>query len=369
MKIVGVLDSFRVYNDDLKVFDKLPVNAYTLEYDSRSGHYLKVTNHSTVGEKIYGPHKQKVDKIFDSFKIFDRNLGVILSGAKGIGKSVCAKLLSIRGVQEGYPVIFINQYSQGLADYLASIEQAVVVVFDEFDKTFNEITDNCGNRVDVQSELLTMFDGVMQSEKKLFVVTCNRLEGLNEYLVNRPGRFHYHLRFDYPEAEEIREYLGDKITSDAKNEIEKVVAFGRRVNLNFDCLRSIAFELNAGYKFEDAIKDLNILNLEEEASKLQVIWADGSHSKIISEYVDTFSDESVSFWFDHRNKHRLVSFIPSDSTWSFEHGGMIITEDKISSENGFTEEGEASENNREHFVKPVVILIKKRIAKTHSYLI
>ena len=43
----------------------------------------------------------------------------------------------------------------------------------------------------------------------------------------------------------------------------------------------------------------------------------------------------------------------------------IITEDKLVC----TEKEDALENNQEHFVKPVALLIKKHIAKTHSYLI
>ena len=47
--------------------------------------------------------------------------------------------------------------------------------------------------------------------KKLFLITCNEIRKLNDYLINRLSRFHYHFRFDYPSYKEIWEYLHDKL--------------------------------------------------------------------------------------------------------------------------------------------------------------
>lgn len=62
-------------------------------------------------------------------------------------------------------------------------------------------------------------------------MTCNELYSLNSYIVNRPGRFHYHFRFDYPSPEAIREYLSDKLKEEAYVEIEKVVEFSRKIRI------------------------------------------------------------------------------------------------------------------------------------------
>lgn len=45
--------------------------------------------------------------------------------------------------------------------------------------------------------------------------------------------------------------------------------------MNYDCLRSIAFELNLGTPFAEAIKDLNIINMNETSYKLTVLFKDG----------------------------------------------------------------------------------------------
>lgn len=262
MKVINTGDVYRLYGDDVKTFDNLPARVYMVNFSKMSGFYLTNADDIEVGEKIYGVHIEKVEKVMGSFAAFERNLGVILSGPKGIGKSLFAKLLSIEAVKRGYPVVIVNTYYPGIADYLASIQQETLVLFDEYDKTFLS-KDGRGTECDPQTEMLTLFDGMAQG-KKLFAITCNELRNLSDYLVNRPGRFHYHFRFDYPNSAEVREYLSDKIPEAAGAEIDKVIAFSGKVDLNYDCLRAIAFELSNGRTFEQAIEDLNIINLNRE---------------------------------------------------------------------------------------------------------
>ena len=172
-----------------------------------SGFFLEARTDLVVKEKVYGVHPEKADKVIAAFAMFERNLGVILSGDKGIGKSLFARVLSSKAVKTGYPVIIVDQFIPGIASYIESIDQEAVILFDEFDKTFGSIRPG-ENEADPQSGLLSLFDGTSDG-KKLFIITCNSLYNLSDYLVNRPGRFHYHFRFDYPSSEDIREYLTD----------------------------------------------------------------------------------------------------------------------------------------------------------------
>lgn len=55
--------------------------------------------------------------------------------------------------------------------------------------------------------------------------------------------------------------MRDKLHKEYYGEISKVIAFSKRVSLNYDCLRAIAFELNTGLQFQEAIKDMNILHI------------------------------------------------------------------------------------------------------------
>ena len=261
MKIINTgNDVYEVYADSLRVHDKLPAQTYKVCFSRFSGFFLKKTKDLIANEeKIYGNHHEKLKKVMRTFDSFERNLGIILSGKKGIGKTLFARLLSEEVIKQGYPFIMVNEYIPGIADFLKSIEQEVVVFFDEFDKTFGDIKPSDGDP-DPQSTMLGLFDGVSNG-KKMFVITCNNLNKLNDYLVNRPGRFHYHFRFTCPNQKEIKEYLMDKVVEKYWDEIEKVVTFSRKIELNYDCLRAIAFELNHGENFENAIADLNIVNV------------------------------------------------------------------------------------------------------------
>lgn len=296
MKVISTGNEFSVYDDSLRTYDKLPAQSYIVRFSKQRGFYMeKYADIEITESKVYGMHIEKVQKVLNAFGMFNRNLGVILSGNKGIGKSLFAKMLAIEAVNRGIPLIVVDKYIPGIASYIESIEQEIMVLFDEFDKTFGEVKTPEGE-ASPQTTLLSLFDGV-SCGKKLFVITCNELNKLNDYLVNRPGRFHYHFRFDYPTADEIREYLTDKLQSRYYGEIEDVVAFSRKVDLNYDCLRAIAFEINNGLTFKKAINDLNIINMQNYTRYNTVLRFNNDMTVTCkNQSIDLFGDEEVCFW-------------------------------------------------------------------------
>lgn len=324
MKAINIGMRYEIYDDSLKTFDRLPAKTYTVRFAQMTGFFLEERRDLDVGEKIYGVHPEKVDKVLAAFGQFKRNLGVILSGNKGIGKSLFARLLSAKAVEIGLPVIIVEQYIPGIAAYIESIEQEVVVLFDEFDKTFGSARP-VTNEIDPQSGMLSLFDGISHG-KKLFIITCNELYRLNDYLVNRPGRFHYHFRFDYPTPAEIREYLNDKLGGQYQSEIEKVVTFSKKVNLNYDCLRAIAFELQCGDSFENAIQDLNIINTHDEIYSVTLHFVGGVTMSAKCQ-LDLFNvEEIITVDLQDANGREPVSvtFKPAEFTFVPGHNEMIL---------------------------------------------
>lgn len=320
MKAIQTGHKFSIYDDSMKLHNELPAQVYRVEFGQFQGFYLTKFSDIEVNEKVYGVHLSKVNKTLNAFKNFERNLGVILSGDKGIGKSLFSKVLAQEAIKQGYPLLIVNSYIPRIADFLNDIKQEVVVLFDEFDKTFPN--------KEGQAEMLTLFDGISQG-KKLFCITCNELNMLNHYLVNRPGRFHYHYRFEYPTAEEIREYLHDKLAEIYYSEIEKVVGFSHKIKLNYDCLRAIAFELNSGLSFENAIADLNILRVDHEAFTLTLLLNDGTKLKVRNAHFDPFDEDELYYEFEDESGYDIfdVTFRPSDSKYIPEMGTTIIASD------------------------------------------
>lgn len=288
MKVINVQNQYDIYDDSLVTYDQLPAQTYAIKFNKHTGFYLQKYHNFEIGEKVYGVHTKKIEKVFRTYEKMERNLGVMLSGAKGIGKSLFAKMLCIEAVHREMPVIIVDSYIPGIVSYIEGIEQEAIFLFDEFDKTFKKSGDS-----NPQEAMLSLFDGLSVG-KKMFVVTCNEVRDLNDYLVNRPGRFHYHFRFDYPSAEEIDEYLRDKLQPEYYSQIEEVITFSRKVSLNYDCLRAIAFELNQGEEFKEVILDLNILNVSNPEYYVILHFKNGEIMRNSCSYnLDLFSASDV----------------------------------------------------------------------------
>lgn len=331
MKVVSVGREYMIYDDSLKTHDKFPAQSYYLRFSKMRGFFLEAQDEIEIKEeKVYGVHNEKIQKVLSGFERSNRNFGVILSGYKGIGKSLFAKLLSKTAVDEGYPVIIIDHFIPGLAALLEDIKQEVVVLFDEFDKTFGNVKAGDGE-ANPQDTLLSLFDG-MSNGKKLFVVTCNSLQSLSDYLINRPGRFHYHFRFDYPSLAEIDEYMKDKLDEKYYGEIEKVKHFAIKVDLNYDCLRAIAFELNTGLHFEEAIKDLNIMNMSSEYFNLTLYFESGltmTNRRVALDMFNKTDKYNVGMYDNKGREIGNISFIPGDFQFDTVTGNNIIIGEKI----------------------------------------
>lgn len=248
--IIQTGTKYDLYDSSIQTHQSLPVGIYKVTFSHQTGHQLLyIADKNNIKEKIYGVHTKKVEKVLKTFRNFNRSEGVLLSGDKGIGKSLFTKLLTNAVIDMGLPVIYVNEPTPNLGDYIDSIPTECMILFDEFDKTFAAPSS--------QNDLLSLFDGTSRN-KKLFVITCNDTNKLSSFLVNRPGRFHYHICFKYPAPDDIVRYLKDKLDEKYWDEIPKVVKRATAIKTNYDTLRAIAYELQQGWSFEEAIEDLNI---------------------------------------------------------------------------------------------------------------
>lgn len=359
MKVINYGSNYEIYENDLKTYDALPAHTYGVKFHPMMGFSLKrIDDYTVIEDKVYGSHEVKLNKVVASYKLFERSLGVILSGDKGIGKSMFTQMLAQRMIAEGKPVIIVDTAYKGIANFIDSIDQEALVLFDEFEKVFSPDRDN----IESQEALLGLFDGTSQ-KKRLYAITVNHLHKVNEFMVNRTGRFHYHIRFEYPVASEIRAYLEDKIPTEYYQEIDNVINFSRKIRLNFDCLRAIAFELSTGISFSEAIADLNILDIENNRYDAVIHFEGGLLAPVTikSTSLDLFTDgeKLETYVYDERIR---FDFNPRDLVVDGE--SMIIDGEHVSTNMPYLEEDE-SNPYEEAVVRRIVI--SQPTLKNYSY--
>lgn len=187
--IVASGGQIRLYGNFVQTFDRLPIATYAIDFSQMTGYSLRQVEPLAPGEEaVYGTHGERVKRIVRGYQAMDRSLGVILSGDKGMGKSLMIRMLAARTRDQlGLPTVLVEHPTPGLASFLDELGEAVVV-FDEFEKVFSADDDN-----ESQNQFLGLFDG-LSTTKRLYVVSVNKLHRVNDYMLNRPGRFHYHMR-------------------------------------------------------------------------------------------------------------------------------------------------------------------------------
>ncbi|MFD7669067.1 AAA family ATPase [Streptomyces sp. NPDC059788] len=323
--IVASGGEFRLYGDSVQTFAALPVATYTITFDQATGYSLRQTESLTSAEEtVYGSHASRVQRIVTGYSNMDRSLGVILSGDKGMGKTLMLRLLAERMREElRLPTVLVQHDTPRLAAFLDELGEAVVV-FDEFEKIFSDEDDES------QNQFLSLFDG-LSTTKRLYVLSVNELDRVNDYMLNRPGRFHYHMRFAYPEPETVATYLRDRVHGVDERQVAEIVDFSRKYDINFDHLRAIAFELRLGGAFEEVIGDLNIKRSEHARSEIEahIIWKNGD-TNVIDGRIDLFNSDGLQTIDDWdtgtRLQLRMRDAVPSKDGYQFPNGAFMLTD-------------------------------------------
>lgn len=159
---------------------------------------------------VYQTKKDKlfIDRVLKNFNSSDKNTtGVLLTGDKGTGKSVTAKILAEKAK---LPIIVINPdlEEKYLEEFFKEFDTPVCILFDEVDKNFS--TQN----------MLTFLDGMHKTAKKLVVMTANDEDDLSHFIKNRCSRIRYYRHYSMKDdAHEYAELICDSKNIDNKEEV------------------------------------------------------------------------------------------------------------------------------------------------------
>ena len=239
---------------------------YEVGYNQQEGYHL-VFKHTkfSMPEKIYNFNnsdvKSDLEEIFlTRFKQDSSNLGVLLLGEKGTGKSLLLKRTANLALLADMPVIMVeNSFpTESLANYLSSIPDECVILFDEFEKKFDKGSDSPQS----QSGLLSFMDGT-SIHKKLIVLTANDEYSISPFFINRPSRIRYCINYTELTREFISEFLQENLLH--KDAIKTLIDELDLVeSVNFDLLNTIVKEINIMYPKESIKAILKILNIKRD---------------------------------------------------------------------------------------------------------
>lgn len=237
------------YPCENEVVDELPVGIYTLNYNRRN--YKVEAKHNgekfKVPKKTYCLDERFINRVLDTFGRRGTNLGVLMNGYKGSGKSVTAKIICNR---LDLPVFVMNEKldADDIQVFINALQQDCVLFIDEYEKVFGR-----------DGELLTLMDGSLNLKNNiLFLLTSNEMD-VNQNLFNRPSRVFFIKQFGGLEESEIAEILDDYLEKPViREEIVSLIKSFEEVTI--DNIMLFLEEVNYANTADlgDILKHLNI---------------------------------------------------------------------------------------------------------------
>ena len=272
-----------------KEYKKLDNSVYTVGLDAFGRFYLsKVSDEFEFGHKIYGLERNLVNRVLKTYQSTQGgNLGILLNGLKGTGKTVTSKIISNELNQ---PTILVAMNKEGIGNFINAIPQDITVFVDEYEKIFGD-----------SSTLLTIMDGAFNSiHRRVFIMTTNKLY-VDENMIQRPGRIRYLKKFDNLSPEVVEEIVDDVLVH--KRFKKECIEFVSNLEtITVDIVKAVITEVNIHEEAPSAFQ--NVFNVKKLKGKYNVMLRedDGTLSEVAKSVAiypkPNYNDEIVNYRFE-----------------------------------------------------------------------
>lgn len=262
---------------------------YRVQLDEIGRFYLTIVNDKfSFDYKLYGLETDLVKRVIKTYESTNSgNLGILLNGLKGTGKTVTSKIIANKLNQ---PVIIVDAKLNGVNTFLNGITQNITIFIDEYEKVFGDST-----------VMLTIMDGAMNSDfRRVFLLTTNELY-VEKNLIQRPGRIRYLKKFDDLRPEVIEEIVDD-VLEYPEYKTECISFISNLEVITVDIVKSIIAEVNIHNEGPTAFESVFNVKRLKGRYNLIVNGEDGKPSKLAENAMiypkPTFNDGNVGYRFE-----------------------------------------------------------------------
>lgn len=279
--------------DGNAIFDEIPVAIWE-PYSTMMGTFVARQEESfKFAHKVYGIEHDFIQHVLTTYQNSEKNVGVLMNGLKGAGKTVTAKMLANLS---GLPIILVNASNIEILSYFDNISQPLCFFFDEFEKIVNH------DDAKTIAPLLSFVDGTSSATKHLMLFTSNDAR-ISPFFIDRPGRIRYIKQYGSLKGETVKEILDDMlIYPEFKQEIIDWVVYFK--NLTIDMLISIIKEVNIHGTSPKAFAHFfNVNNEKASFSVAAKITNTKTGASFSAQNYRLYSDVSVSDFIEDLDDH------------------------------------------------------------------
>lgn len=235
----------------------LPVAVYRVNENPLTDELslIKVQDTFEFAYKVYGTEERFISRVVKTYNSTISNLGILLNGVKGTGKTVTARQIC-NALK--LPVIVVPSAFKNMSAFVQEIQQDVVILIDEFEKIYSDYD---------SQELLAVMDGIMNSQyRRVFLLTTNKLS-INDNLLERPGRIRYVKTFKDLALDTIIEVVDDiLVRKDLRQEVIEYISSLESITI--DIVKSIVQEVNIHNEPPSVFAD--VFNTKQNGNKYDV---------------------------------------------------------------------------------------------------
>lgn len=270
-------------------FEVLENAIYNVGLDDYGRFFLvKNSDKFSFNYKLYGLETELVERVIKTYtSTSNGNLGILLNGLKGTGKTVSSKIIANRLNQ---PIILVDNNIKGIHKFLNSIPQNITIFIDEYEKIFGD-----------SSVMLTIMDGALNSDfRRVFLLTTNELY-VDRNLIQRPGRIRYLKKFEDLKPSVVEEIINDCLEYDEYRQ-ECINFISNLETITVDIVKAILSEVNIHNEGPLAFE--SIFNVKKLKGKYNVLLReeDGTLSQVaksVNIYPrPMFNEEKVGYRFE-----------------------------------------------------------------------